>query len=120
MKISEVADRTGLSVTTIRYYEKSGLCAAIARGPDGKRRFSKNDLDWLTLLFSLRETGMPAAEMQDFAALYLKGSATIPERKARLAAHDRRLDERQAQLDRCKALLAYKLARYAEIMGELA
>ncbi|MEO1495168.1 MAG: MerR family DNA-binding transcriptional regulator [Pseudomonadota bacterium] len=34
MKISEVAELTGLSVSTIRFYEKSGLCPFIERGAD--------------------------------------------------------------------------------------
>ncbi|WP_245834397.1 MerR family DNA-binding transcriptional regulator [Yoonia maricola] len=54
MKLSEVADRTGLSTPTIRFYEKSGLCPSIERGPNGKRRFSATDSEWLMLLASLR------------------------------------------------------------------
>jgi len=119
MKISEAAERSGLSIPTIRYYEKSALCPPIARGSDGTRRFTKEDVDWLTLLSSLRETGMPTSEMQEFAALYQKGNVTVPERKQRLLAHRRRLETRQAQLDRCKELLAFKLTRYDKIIRGL-
>jgi len=119
MKISEIAERSGLSIATIRYYERSGLCMPVARGADRQRRFSTNDLDWLTLLASLRETGMPMSEMREFAALYREGDKTVPIRKAMLMAHARRLDARQAELDRCKNLLAFKLARYDDIIGDL-
>lgn len=117
MKISEIAARTGLSIATIRYYEGTGLCPAILRGADGQRRFSVKDLDWLALLSSLRETGMPMAEMRIFAALYHAGDDTVTDRKAMLLAHDRRLAERQDQIDRCRRLLAVKMARYDEIAG---
>lgn len=63
MKISEVSEHTELSISTIRFYEKSGLCPFIERGADGKRAFSKTDADWLELLASLRATGMPMAGM---------------------------------------------------------
>ncbi len=115
MKISEVAERSGLSISTIRFYEKSGLCPCIERGADGNRVFSKTDIDWLELLASVRATGMPMAEMRAFADLYASGDDTIPERKAALLVHRRSLDDRQAELDRCRAILSRKLQRYDEI-----
>ncbi|MEP1765051.1 MAG: MerR family transcriptional regulator [Sulfitobacter sp.] len=118
MKISEVAERTGLSISTIRYYEKSGLCPDIGRGADGKRVFSGPDTDWLVLLASLRATGMPMSEMHAFANLYAAGDKTIPERKFALTVHKKRLADRQAELDRCRTTLDQKLQRYDEIMKE--
>ena len=118
MRISELAARTGLRVSTIRYYEKAGLCPPVARGADGRRAFSGLDLDWFTLLASLRETGMPLGKMQSFATLYKNGDTTVPERKAMLLAHRQRLAERKAQLERCDTLLTQKLARYDDIMRD--
>ena len=118
MKISEVAERTGLSISTIRYYENSGLCPAVGRGPDGKRRFSVSDADWFLLLASLRETGMPLSDMRAFAALYSAGDKTVQQRKAALLAHRRSLDARQAELDRCRAILDRKLLKYDEILED--
>jgi len=118
MKISEVADRAGLSIPTIRFYEKSGLCPPIRRGSDGQRVFSETDADWLTLLASLRATGMPLSEMQAFAELYASGDGTIPGRKSALLAHRRSLEERQAELDQCRAILDRKLKIYDEILED--
>jgi DNA-binding transcriptional MerR regulator len=115
MKISEVAERTGLSISTIRFYESSGLCPLIKRGSDGKRAFSTRDTEWLTLLASLRKTGMPLAEMRAFADLYASGDATIPARKFALLAHRQSLEDRQAELDRCRDILDRKLQIYDEI-----
>lgn len=118
MKISEIAERTGLSISTIRFYEKSGLCPFIARGADGKRVFSKKDADWLELLASLRATGMSTTAMRAFAALYASGDTTVPERKAALLAHKQSLQDRQAELDLCRKILDRKLQRYDEIMKD--
>ena len=118
MMISEVAEHSGLSISTIRFYEKSGLCPCVQRGPDGKRRFTKTDADWLTLFASLRATGMPLAEMRSFAELYASGDSKIPERKAVLLAHRRRLEDRQAELDRCRGILDRKLNRYDDILRD--
>ena len=118
MKISEVAELSGLSVSTIRYYEKSGLCPFVQRGADGKRRFSKTDADWLELLASLRATGMPMSEMRTFADLYAFGDATIQKRKAALLSHRQSLEVRQAELERCRTILDRKLQKYDEIMKD--
>ena len=118
MKISEVAHRTGLSISTIRFYEASGLCPFIERGPDGRRIISPTSADWLALLASLRATGMPMDQMRAFARLYAAGDDTIPARKAALLAHRQSLEERQSDLDRCRALLDQKLDKYDEIMKD--
>ena len=118
MKISEAASRSGLSIDTIRFYERSGLLPPVARGPDGRRRFSPENVDWLTLLSSLRDTGMPMEKMRRFAELYRKGDDTIPLRRQMLIEHAVSLDHRRAALDRCAELLATKLQRYDEIEGD--
>ena len=115
MRIAEAADRSGLSIDTIRYYEKSGLLPEIERGPDGQRRFSAENIEWLTLLCSLRETGMPMKTMHRFAALYRSGDRTIPERKEILLAHSEHLKKRRADLDRCEEILTRKLALYGDL-----
>ncbi len=120
MKISEVAQCSGLSISTIRFYEKSGLCPLFQRGADGQRRFSQRDAEWLILLASLRSTGMPLAEMRAFAALYASGDHKVPERKAALLAHRQRLTERQAALDQCRVILDQKLEYYDQIMKDQA
>ncbi len=115
MRISEAASRSGLSIDTIRYYEKSGLVPAINRGSDGVRQFSLENVEWLTLLASLRETGMPMKKMQHFAGLYKRGDETISEREQVLLEHSSHLEDRRKALERCSDLLKYKLSRYAEI-----
>ncbi|MEL7524321.1 MAG: MerR family transcriptional regulator [Pseudomonadota bacterium] len=118
MRISEASTKSGLSADTIRYYEKSGLVPAIERGPDGLRRFTPENIEWLVLLYWLRRTGLPMKEMRRFAALYREGAASIPERKAVLLSHEERLRRRRADLDRCAEVLAYKIATYRKIEGE--
>ncbi|MBC7807450.1 MAG: MerR family DNA-binding transcriptional regulator [Akkermansiaceae bacterium] len=39
--IAQVAERTGLSAHTLRYYEKSGLIAPRREGSGGYRRYSR-------------------------------------------------------------------------------
>ena len=73
LTIAEVAERTGLTAHTLRYYERIGLIAAVSRAPGGQRRYASADLDWLAFLLRLRETGMPIQGMQAFARLRSQG-----------------------------------------------
>lgn len=115
MRISEAASTSGLSIDTIRYYEKQDLLKMISRGSDQRRNFSAEDVEWLVLLSSLRETGMPMERMRYFAQLYRMGNETLRERKAVLLDHAAQLDRRRDALDRCAALLAHKIKRYDEL-----
>ncbi|MEJ6403427.1 MerR family transcriptional regulator [Yoonia sp. 2307UL14-13] len=116
MRISEAASRSGLKVDTIRFYEAEGLIPNVTRGPDGQRRFSSENVDWLTLLYWLRKTGMPMKVMQRFAALYAQGDETIPDRKDILLDHSRLLAKRREALDRCEEILARKLKIYEKYL----
>ncbi|WP_415404409.1 MerR family transcriptional regulator [Tateyamaria sp. SN3-11] len=116
MRISEAAAESGLGVDTIRYYEAEGLVPKVMRGADGQRAFSRENVDWLTLLYWLRETGMPMRVMRQFAALYAQGDSTIEGRKAILLDHAERLAQRRSDLDRCAAILNRKLEIYDEYL----
>ncbi|WP_227268718.1 MerR family transcriptional regulator [Roseobacter weihaiensis] len=116
MRISEAASRSGLKVDTIRYYEAEGLVPNVGRGADGQRRFSPENIDWLTLLYWLRETGMPMKVMQEFAALYAQGEETIQARKDILLDHSDLLAKRRDDLDRCADILTRKLEIYEEYL----
>lgn len=118
MRISQIAAQTGLTIDTIRYYERVGLCPPIHKGGDGVRAYTLENLGWLTLLASLRETGMPLKEMAEFARLYQAGDTTVAQRKVMLQAHATRLQDKHAALAKCEALLALKIERYDAILGE--
>jgi hypothetical protein len=55
MSIGQVSVRTGLSVHTLRFYERDGLFASLPqRGPDGRRVYSEDDLGWLAMCTNFR------------------------------------------------------------------
>ncbi|MCA9976226.1 MAG: MerR family transcriptional regulator, partial [Anaerolineales bacterium] len=64
LTIQEVAEMTGLTAHTLRYYEKIGLLESIDRHGNGHRRYDEADLGWIHFLKLLRGTGMPIQQMQ--------------------------------------------------------
>lgn len=62
--IAEVADRTGLTAHTLRYYERDDLLLRpVARDSGGRRVYDDEDLGWIRMLTCLRATGMPIREI---------------------------------------------------------
>jgi DNA-binding transcriptional MerR regulator len=103
LTISGAAEMSGLSVDTLRYYEKEGLSLhRPERSASGQRRYTEEDVRWLGTLVMLRRTGMPIREIRRFVDLYrVEGSE--PQRLAILEAHREHvleeLNEVQTHLD---------------------
>ncbi len=92
---SQVAERSGFSIDTLRYYEREGLLPGISRTAGGRRAYSQSDLDWLGLVRCLRDTGMPIADLKRYTELCADES-TLEERMALLERHGA---EVQASID---------------------
>ncbi len=65
VQIGEVADRTGLSLRTIRYYEEVGLVTPSGRTTGGFRLYSANDVSRLLLIRRMKPLGFSLDEMRD-------------------------------------------------------
>lgn len=113
--IQQVAQRTGLSLDTLRYYERIGLLEPVERAPSGHRRYTPRDIAWIELLLRLRDTGMPRAQMVRFAELRRQGDATATERRLLLEQHQCALEQRMRQLEQHMAALRQKISRIKEI-----
>ena len=47
---AKAAEKIGISAHTLRFYDKEGLLPNVGRDEHGNRRFTDNDLQWLSLL----------------------------------------------------------------------
>ena len=56
ISIAEAAERTGVSVHTLRYYERAGLVVTtVDRTAGGRRRYRQIDLDWIKICTKFRD-----------------------------------------------------------------
>jgi len=114
LTIAEVAERTGLTRHTLRYYERDGLMLGVGRAASGHRRYSERDLGWIELITKLRATGMPIRDVRLYAGLVRAGDGNEDERLALLRAHRGRV---RAQLDTmavCLQAIDMKISYYAD------
>jgi len=115
LTIQQVAALTGLSMHTLRYYERIGLLDPIHRASSGQRRYSEGDIAWIEFLMRLRATGMSICKMQQFADLRRQGPTTIGERSALLEAHSQDVQHHLQELHDHLAAIEKKMKLYQEL-----
>jgi DNA-binding transcriptional MerR regulator len=114
MTIQQAARETGLSVHTLRYYERIGLISPVDRAPNGHRRYTEDDVGWIGFLNKLRATGMPITKMKQYADLQRQDGDTLAERLALLEEHRRVVKKRIQELEANLAVIEYKIGYYSE------
>ncbi len=109
---AEMAERTGVSIDTLRYYEREQLLVNVARAGSGHRRYSADDVLWVEVLRCLRETGMTIEQLRTYCELGKQGDHTVPERTHQLLEHRSKVEEQIAGLHRALELIDHKLDIY--------
>lgn len=75
--IGQVATMTGLSVSTLRYYDKEGLLPHLTRS-SGIRQFSDRDIETLRMVECLKKTGMEIRDIKQFTLWCTQGQRHLP------------------------------------------
>ena len=110
--IAQAAAYSGLSIDTLRYYERIGLVDPPARDSGGRRTYSDADLEWLVFLTKLRTTGMPIKMMREYAQLRMRGVGTQARRRQILVEQRKDVLDRITELQGCLDALNYKINVY--------
>jgi DNA-binding transcriptional MerR regulator len=113
LSIAEAARRTGVSVHTLRYYERAGLVITpVGRTHSGRRRYQREDLKWINICTRLRATGMPIKAIRCYAQLVSAGPGNEQDRLALLEAHRADVTTRLAELQENLQLIDHKIDVY--------
>jgi DNA-binding transcriptional MerR regulator len=118
LTIQEVAQATGLSAHTLRYYERVGLIHPIGREENTHRRYTPDDVGWIDFLTKLRATGMSIKDMQKYAELQRRGDETLPERIEMLKSLRDKVEAHMDELHEHLKLIYYKIEFYQKIVTE--
>ena len=69
LRTGELADRAGVNVQTLRYYERRGLLAAPARRPSGQREYPEDTVRLLRTIKAVQRLGFTLAEIEELLTL---------------------------------------------------
>lgn len=118
MQIGEVAERTGLSLRTIRYYGEVGLVEPSARSRGGFRLYTQEDVETLQLIKRMKPLDFSLEETRELLDALERISAPETSEEERATLEDR-LDSFDAAIsDRCRTLRK-QLAMAEEFTGRL-
>lgn len=106
LTIQEMAQRSGFSEPTLRYYEKIGLLGPVPRDDSsGHRRYHATLAERVDALACLRSSGMSIAEMRRYLTLLDEGDrAAAAEQRDLFARHADRLS---GEIERLRVRQAY-------------
>jgi DNA-binding transcriptional MerR regulator len=115
MYIGELANQSGLSIDTLRYYEKIGLLPNTPRDQGGRRVYQPQIKEWISFLQKLRAMDMGVKDMARYAALREIGPSTARERRKMLEKQRQIVAHKIEELSLCKDLLDSKVDLYKEM-----
>ncbi len=98
MKIGQVAREAGVSIDTVRFYERRGVLPAPERKPSGYRMFTETAVQRIRMARSLQSLGFTLDEVIDALRAHDAGGATCDSERWRLEAVVDRIDTRIAEL----------------------
>ena len=111
MNIGTVAQRTGLSAKTIRYYEAVGLVAASGRTASGYRAYSQEDVRLLQLVARARSLGFSIEDCRGLLGLYRDQRRASADVKALALARIGEMERKIGELQAMKATLQELVGR---------
>ena len=98
MKISELAERSGTTPPTIRYYEGIGLLPRPARQGGGQRRYSEDAVQRLSFIRRCRDFGFTIDQVRELVALSRDPQRDCTEARDIGRAHLETVRQRLAEL----------------------
>ena len=112
--IGQVAAKTGLTVHTLRYYEKEGLLPFVRKSSSGLLMFSDNDLGWLSIIECLKKTGMPLKGIKQYIDWFREGDSTLPQRLEMFKQQQLKVLAQIEQFQKYLQKIDYKVKLYEE------
>lgn len=100
--IRQVAEKMGVAVSTLRYYDKEGLLPFVDKKPDGTRVFKDEDFQGLGIIACMKNSGMPIKDIKRYMDLCIEGDNTL---KDRLEIFLERKEYVQKQMEELKKVM---------------
>ncbi|UUZ82904.1 MerR family transcriptional regulator [Paenibacillus sp. P26] len=107
LTIGEAAERTGVSIYTLRYYEKEGILPAVTRNESGIRMYETKDIEAVELIGCLRAIGMTISDIKQFVQEH-----TVEQRLAVLERQKEIVQSQMDQLAKYQAMIDRKITLY--------
>ena len=115
--IGQVAEKFGMPISTLRYYDKQGLFPNMERA-SGIRRFSDTEIEVLRVIECLKKAGMEIKDIRQFMDWCAEGPSTYPQRKAMFEDRKAHMEAEIAHMNRALDMLKFKCWYYEQAIRD--
>lgn len=112
--IGEVSKLTGLSVPTLRYYDKEGLIPNINRNENGLRDFTEQDLGTIHIVTCIKGAGASIREIKEYMDLCQLGDSTLELRRQFFIDKKSDIEEQMKELNEIMKTVEMKIKYYED------
>ena len=115
MTIKEAAEKTGVSIDNLRYYERIGLIPPIPRNKSGIREYDERALQWINFVLKFKKAGASLEEIIEYVNLAQSDDNTKEARRKILLDIKCKLQEKIDKLNECMDTINYKIENYNDL-----
>ena len=106
LNIGQVAKQTGVTVETVRFYEKQGLIDAPKRSGSGYRQYPQETVKRLRFIQNAKEVGFTLKDISELLTLRQEPGTSCPDIKLRATLKIEEVDRKIRDLNRIRNALA--------------
>ena len=118
--IARMAEVSGLSIPTLRFYEQEGLIPPVPRDGAGNRVYGEHEITRINTIRCLRAAGLTLPQMKRYFSTPGEGEDSLRIRKEILLSTQEQLESQREELQRCMSYLAHKIHHYDLMLAALA
>lgn len=110
--IRQVAEKMGVTVPTLRYYDKEGLMPFVDKKPNGTRVFKDEDFDRLAIITCMKNSGLPIKDIKRYMDLCQEGDSSLKERLEIFLERKEAVQKQMEELTRVMETINHKIWYY--------
>lgn len=112
MTIKEAAEKTGISIDNLRYYERIGLIPEVPRTESGIRDYDEMAINWIEFAMRFKKAGVSLEAIREYIQLALQGMSTKEARREILLETKAKLEKKLHDINETMDVINYKIDTY--------
>jgi len=112
MTIKEAAERTGISIDNLRYYERIGLIPEVPRTESGIRDYDEMSIHWIEFAMRFKKAGVSLEAIREYIQLAMQGEFTKEARRDILHEAKTGLEKKLHDINEAMDVINYKIDTY--------
>lgn len=116
--IQDISKKTGLTISTLRYYDKEGLFPNLERKESNYRVFTELELETLKIIACFKKAGLSIFEIRKYMELIQKGDDTLKERLDIMVHQKEALEKQKKEIEESIACVEWKISYYEQALQD--